>query len=249
MRHVDGLIVMLRNQDKRFLNHGHHAQTQQIHFDDPHVGTVFFIPLDHSSARHGGSFQRYHTIQLALAYHHASGVLTEMPWQILNTHAKLEKFADMQVLNIKPCMKKRLFQGIVVPFPFPLRYQARETPECLGIETHRLSHFTRCRLAAIGDHICSNGGTKLSIPLVDVLNCLFAFISGGEIKVDVRPFSTAFAQEALKKQFHANRIDRGYFQCVANGGIGCTPTPLYQDVVSLAVIHQVPNDQKIAGKA
>src|SRR5271156_1190916 len=105
----------------------------------------------------------------------------------------------MRVLNIETCMKKRVFQGVTLPVPLPLRHQAREAPERLWIKAHRLSHFTRCRLAAIGDHIRSNGGSKLSIPLIDVLNRLFAFIAGREIKIDIRPFPAAFAQEALKK--------------------------------------------------
>src|SRR5580698_2230909 len=117
---------MLLNQDKRFLDNRHHAQAEQVYFDDSQVGTVFFIPLDHGSARHGGSLQRYDTIQLTLAYHHTSGVLTEMPRQVLNPHGKLEKFADMRMLNIETCMEKRVFQGILFSFPLPLRYEARE---------------------------------------------------------------------------------------------------------------------------
>src|SRR6202041_809741 len=102
---------MLRNQDKTFLNDCHHAQSQKVYFDDAQISAVFLVPLNHGSARHRTSLQRYHSIQLALAYHHPSGVLTEMPRQVLNTHAELKKLVDMRVLDIEPCMEKRMLQG------------------------------------------------------------------------------------------------------------------------------------------
>ena len=153
------------------------------------------------------------------------------------------------MLDIEACMQKRMFQGVVLSLPLPLRHQAREPPQGLRIEAHCLAHFARSRLAAIGNHIGGDGGAQLAITLIDVLNRLLAFISGGQIEIDVRPFSAAFAQKAFKKQVHADRIDRGNFQRIADGGIRGTPPALHQDVVSLAEINQVPHDQKITGKA
>jgi hypothetical protein len=63
-------------------------------------------------------------IQLALADHHSSRMLSKMTRQILYPHAKLEKLVDVGMLHIKAGMQKRMFQRVVLSFPFPLRNQA-----------------------------------------------------------------------------------------------------------------------------
>src|ERR1700677_4196652 len=98
-------------------------------------------------------------------------MLAEMPRQVLNTHAKLEKFVDMRVLDIEASMEKGLFQGIVFSLPLPLRNQAGKAPQGFSIEAHRLSHFTRRRLTPIGNHVGSHRGAKLPVAMVDVLDC------------------------------------------------------------------------------
>src|ERR1700677_2123900 len=175
-------------------------------------------------------------------------MLAEMPRQVLNTHAKLEIFVDMRMLDIEARMEKGVFQGVILPLPFPLRNQAGKAPQGFSIEAHRLSHFTCRRLAAIGNYVCRYRGAKLPVAMVDVLDRLLTLISGGQIEIDVRPFPAALAQEAFKEQIHDHWIDRSYFQRIADGGIRRTPPALHQDVISFAEINQVPHDQKIAGK-
>ena len=71
----------------------------------------------------------------------------------------------------------------------------------------------------------------------------------GQIEIDVRPLVAALAQEALEEQLHADRIDGGNFQRVADGGVGGAAAALHQDVVLLAELDDVPDDEKISGKA
>ena len=66
------------------LQHGHHPQAEQIHLDDAHVGAVVLVPLHDNAARHGGRLERDDGIELALADHHAAGMLPQMAWQILD---------------------------------------------------------------------------------------------------------------------------------------------------------------------
>ena len=69
------------------LQHRHHAEAEQIDLDDAHVGAVVLVPLDDDAAGHAGGLERHDGIELALAHHHAAGVLTEMARQILDAPA------------------------------------------------------------------------------------------------------------------------------------------------------------------
>ena len=81
--------------------HGHHAEAEQIDFDDAHVGAVFFVPLHDDAAGHGRGFERHDGIELALADHHAAGVLAEMARQVLHGDAEFDKFADARMVEIE----------------------------------------------------------------------------------------------------------------------------------------------------
>ena len=60
---------------------------------------------------------------------------------------------------------------------------------------------------------------------IDVLNDLFTLVARGQIKINVRPFAAALAQESLEEQFHADRIDGGNFERVTDGGVCREPRP------------------------
>ena len=105
--------------------HGHHAQAEQIHFDDAHVGAIFFVPLHDDAAGHGGGLQRHDGIELALADHHAAGMLAEMARQILDGRVELEEFADQRVFERKAGFAKLAFGGFLGIVPAPRRNQRR----------------------------------------------------------------------------------------------------------------------------
>ena len=77
----------------------------------------------------------------------------------------------------------------------------------------------------------------------------FAFFAGGQIQVDVRPLATALAQEPFEKELHADRIDGCGLEGIADCRVRVTPTTLNQDIVSLAKLDDVPDDEEISGKA
>ena len=52
---VNLLAVVARNQFDAVLEHGHHAQAEQVHFDEAEVGAVFLVPLHNGAAGHGGA--------------------------------------------------------------------------------------------------------------------------------------------------------------------------------------------------
>ena len=84
MRQVHFFVVVAADQRQRIFEHGHHAQPEQVHLDDAQVGAIFLVPLHHHAAGHGGGLERHHRIELALADHHAAGVLAQMARQILD---------------------------------------------------------------------------------------------------------------------------------------------------------------------
>src|ERR1700680_3941422 len=91
MREVDFFAICVADELDGGLEHGHHAEPQQIHFDDPHVGAVFLVPLDDDASWHCCRLEGNDGIELALADNHAAGMLAEMAWQILGGHVEIEE--------------------------------------------------------------------------------------------------------------------------------------------------------------
>ena len=125
---------MLANQLQRVFQHRHHSQSQQIHFDDPHVRAIFFVPLHHHAPGHRRWLQRHHHIQLPLAYHHAAGVLPQMSRQILYLQAQFKEFPDFGMPDIEACIMKMPFKRVVLIFVFPSAYQTGESRQRFRIE-------------------------------------------------------------------------------------------------------------------
>ena len=124
-----------------------------------------------------------------------------------------------------------------------------ETGELIFFEAERLADLARGRAAAIADDVSGHGSAEFAIALVDVLDDLFAMIAGGQIEIDVGPLAAVLAEETLEEQLHADRIDGGDFERVADGGVGGRAAALNEDAVMLAVADEVPDDEKVAGEA
>ena len=75
------------------------------------------------------------------------------------------------------------------------------------------------------------------------------FVFRRQIEIDVRPLVAALAQKALEEQLHADRIDGGDFKRIADGGVGGAAAALHQDVVLLAELNDVPDDEEVSGEA
>ena len=52
LRQVDRFAVVLGNKFQALFEHGHHAESQQIDFDDTHVSAIVLVPLHDDAARH-----------------------------------------------------------------------------------------------------------------------------------------------------------------------------------------------------
>ena len=78
MGEIDFFAIMILNQANLIFENGHHAESEQVDFDEAEIGAVIFIPLHDDAAGHSGGFERNDGIELALADDHAAGVLTQM---------------------------------------------------------------------------------------------------------------------------------------------------------------------------
>ncbi len=117
-----------------------------------------------------------------------------------------------------------------------------------GIEAQRLADFARGGASAIGDDVGGHGRAEFAVALVDVLDDALALIAAGQVEIDVGPLAALFGQEALEEQFHADRIDRGDSERVADGAVGGRAASLDQNVLLAAEAHDVPDDEEVAGE-
>jgi hypothetical protein len=124
-----------------------------------------------------------------------------------------------------------------------------EARELIFIEAEGLADFARGGAAAIADDVGGHGCAEFAVALVDVLDDLLALIAGGQIEIDVGPLAAVLVEEALEEQLHADGIDGGDFERVADGGVGCRAAALDEDAVLLAVADEVPDDEEVAGEA
>ena len=69
---IDGMAARA-GQFHRVLQDGHHAQAEQIDFDDTEIFAVILVPLSDDAAGHRGVFQRNHRAEAALRNNHAAG--------------------------------------------------------------------------------------------------------------------------------------------------------------------------------
>ncbi len=119
MRQIHLFFIVIANQFERILQRRHHAETQQIDFDDAHVGAVFLIPLHHHAVRHGCGLQRDDGVETPFTDDHATRVLPQMPRQILRGETQFEILANPRMLEIKSGIAQTAVKRIIFIFEFP----------------------------------------------------------------------------------------------------------------------------------
>ena len=65
-------MIVARDQVETVLEHGHHAESEQIDLDDLQVGTIFLVPLNDGAAGHGGPLDGDDGVEVAGADDHAA---------------------------------------------------------------------------------------------------------------------------------------------------------------------------------
>ena len=119
MREVDFFVIVIANEFDGIFEHGHHAEAEQIDFDDAHVGAIFFVPLHDDAAGHGGGFERDDGIELSLADDHAAGVLAEMARHVLHGEAEFVIFAQAGMGEVESGIAEAAVERVVLVAKFP----------------------------------------------------------------------------------------------------------------------------------
>ncbi len=130
---------------------------------------------------------------------------------------------------------------------FPGRNRCGNLVQSFRIESHRLAHFAGSHAIAIGDDVGGHGGPAFAVELIDVLDHTFALVAAGQVDINVGPLATLFGEEAFEQQLHADGIDRGDPQRVADCTVGSRSASLGEDVLFPTKANYVPDDKKVAG--
>ncbi len=248
MREVHFFVIVVANEFDGIFEHGHHAEAEQIDFDDAHVGAIFFVPLHDDSAGHGGGLERHDGIELSLADDHAAGVLAEMARHVLHGEAEFVIFAQAGMVEVESGVAETAVEGVVLVAKFPGGDSGGNFLERFRIEAERLAHFARSHAVAVSDDVGGHGGAALAVTLVDMLDDFFALVAAGQVEIDVGPLAAFFRKKTLEEQLHADGVDRGDPERVADGAVGGRSAPLHENVLLAAEADEIPDDEEVSGE-
>ena len=248
MREIDFVSIVVANKLNGIFEHGHHAKAEQIDFDDAHVGAIFFVPLHDDAAWHGSGFEGDDGIELSLADNHAARVLAEMTRHVLHGEAEFVIFAQARVGEVESCVAETAVERIVFIAEFPGRDSGRNSVERFRIESERLAHLSCGHTVAISDDVGGHRSAALAVSLVNVLDHFFALIAAGEIEINVGPLSALFGKETLEEKFHADGIDGGNAERIADGAVGSGSASLNKNIFLAAVADKIPDDEEVSSQ-
>ena len=148
----------------------------------------------------------------------------------------------------RPARSRRLSQRVV-------RVHELEAPHVLGEavdlvlgDAEHLADLARGAAVAVGDDVRGHGRPRRPVALVDVLDDALPAVPARQVEVDVRPLPPLLGEEALEEQLHPHRVDRRDAEAVADRAVGGGPPALDQDVLAPAEVHEVPDDEEVAGQ-
>src|SRR5207237_7222626 len=149
-----------------------HAECQQIDFDDTQVSAIVLIPLHDDAPRHRCWFERNDGVKLPLTDDHATGMLAQVSWQILNAFAQLPVLLDARMVHVEANLLKMIFEVIRRTEPFAAVPHARKPVKSVLIESKSFAHLSRSRPVTISNDVRRHRRPELAVALIHVLNCL-----------------------------------------------------------------------------
>ena len=120
--------------------------------------------------------------------------------------------------------------------------------DLLGRDPEHLADLARGAAVAVGDHVRGHRRAGGAVARVDVLDHALAPVAARQVEVDVGPLAALLGQEALEEQLHPDRVDGGDAEAVADGAVRGRAAALDQDPLAPAEVHDVPDDQEVAGE-
>ena len=246
---VDVHPLVAADHRHHFLQGVEHAEPQQVDLDDPQIGAVVLVPLDHRAPLHGRRLQGHHLVQAAGGHDHAAGMLPQVPGQVLDALPQLREEHYPPLLGVEAGGTQLLAQVLVVAAAgvvAPAAELLRQAVHLVRGEPQGLGGLPGGALVPVGDDVGGHRRAVVAVAAVDVLDHLLPGLAGGQVQVDVRPLAALLGQEALEEQPHLHRVHGGDGQGVAHRAVGRRAPALDQHAAFQAEAHDVPDDQEIA---
>ena len=196
-----------------------------------------------------GGLERDHRVEAALADHHAARMLAEMARQVLHLLPEPGKQLHALGLHIQADrgqMPRQRSRSGSENSKWFMTFASRST--CAGSKPSTLPTSRAALLPRYVMTLAVMAAPCWPYLLVDVLDDALAPIAARQIEVDVRPLAAFLGQEAFEQQIHAHRIHGRDPQAVTHGAVGGRPAALHENVVLAAEVHDVPDDEKVAGE-
>ena len=152
------------------------------------------------------------------------------------------------MVEVESGIAEAAVEGVVFVAEFPGGDGGGNLLQRFRIEAQSFAHFARGHAVAIGDDVGGHGGAAFAVALVDILDNFFAFVAAGQVEIDVGPLAALFGKKALEEQLHADGVDCGDAERVADGAVGGGSASLDQNVLLAAVTDQVPDDEEVSGE-
>src|SRR5204862_8322296 len=127
------------------IEHGHHAESQQIDFDDTHVSAIVLVPLHDDAARHRCWFEWNNGIKLPLTDDHSTRMLAQVSRQILNAFAQLPVFPNARMVQVEANLLKMIFEIVRWTARYSAVHHARKPIQHLLIESKSFAYLSRSR--------------------------------------------------------------------------------------------------------
>ena len=233
----------------RLLEGSHHPESEEVDLDQPEVGAVVLVPLDHCPVLHCRRLQRHHLVKPALGYDHAARMLAEVAGKVVDLPPQPLEVLDPAGRGVETNCGQFAVE-IACPLGDLDGHMAAEAfgdaAHLFERETQCLADLARCRTRAVGDHVGGHRGAVRTVALIHVLDDSLTLIAGWQVEIDVRPFAALLGQKALEEQFHLDRVDGGDREGIADRRVGGRTSALGHDLFALTEANDVPNDQEIA---
>ena len=153
------------------------------------------------------------------------------------------------VAPVEPGAREPRLERVVGVHVLEAAHVLREAVDLVRRDAEHLADLARGAAVAVGDDVRGHGRARGAVALVDVLDDPLAPVAARQVEVDVRPLAALLGEEALEEQLHPHRVDGGDAEAVADGAVGGRAAPLDEDALAPAEVHDVPDDQEVAGEA
>src|SRR5437899_8077134 len=247
VREVDHPTRLAHERDG-FLEHRHHPKTEKIHFHDAERGAIVLVPLHDHAARHRGRLERHHVVEAAGGDDHAARVLAEMPGQILKPRPEGGELADARMPRVAARLLQVACQHRLRILVTPVLDEPGEPVLHVAGQPERLADFAGGAAPAVRDDVRRHPCAEPAVAPVHVLDDRLASLAARQVEVDVRPLAARLREETLEEQLHLHRIDGRDAERIADRAVGGGAAALHEDVVGAAELHDVPDDEEVAGE-